>query len=75
MIQRVLAPTVSGVCLGAVAGYAAAPALGSLSGRLSWPDLLLFGEVAVAVLGLSTVATAIPALAAARAVDPISTLR
>jgi putative ABC transport system permease protein len=75
MIQRALAPTMTGVCLGAVAGYAAMPAVRLMIGSARGSDLVVFGEVAAAVLGLSLVATAIPALVAARAVDPISTLR
>jgi len=75
MIGRAVGPAVVGVCLGAVCGYAATFALRGLIGGLSGADLPLFGGVAVVVLALSLAATAIPALAAARSINPIAVLR
>ena len=75
MIARAVGPAVVGVGLGGVCGYAATFALRGLIGGLSGADLLLLGVVAVVVFALSLAATAIPALASARAVNPIAVLR
>jgi putative ABC transport system permease protein len=75
MLGRSLGLTVVGVGLGGVCAYAVAPSLRGVVGSLSLSDALLFLSVAGGVVGLSLVATAIPALVAARSVSPMAVLR
>jgi putative ABC transport system permease protein len=74
VMKQGLSLAVCGVCLGAVGSWAATRLLSTLLYKVSATDPLVFGSIAVLLLGVAMLASYLPARRAAK-VDPVVALR